>query len=151
VRYQLRLNDLYDFSATSVMHYKMTMQHLSFLNQMLVGEIPLRHNQHQNRLYIDMDWTNDIAAGEYLIIEAYRQLDTANYTSIWNDMYFKRYATALIKKQWGNNLLKFRGMQMLGGVEINGETILAEAKEELDKLQEEIKLAYDVPPMVQIG
>jgi len=85
VRYQLRLNDLYDFSATSVMHYKMTMQHLSFLNQMLVGEIPLRHNQHQNRLYIDMDWTNDIAAGEYLIIEAYRQLDTANYTSIWND------------------------------------------------------------------
>ena len=118
---------------------------------MLVGEIPLRHNQHQNRLYIDMDWTNDIAAGEYLIIEAYRQLDPTTYTSIWNDMYFKRYAIALVKKQWGNNLLKFRGMQMLGGVEINGETILTEAKEELEKLQEEIKLAYDVPPMVQIG
>jgi hypothetical protein len=151
VKYQLRLNDLYDFSSTSIMHYKMTMQHLSFINQMLVGEIPLRHNQHQNRLYIDMDWTNDIAAGEYLIIEAYRQLDPDTYSSIWNDMYFKRYATALIKKQWGNNLLKFRGMQMLGGVEINGETILTEAKEELEKLHEEIKLAYDVPPMVQIG
>ena len=151
VRYQLRLNDLYDFSSTSIMHYKMTMQHLSFLNQMLVGEIPLRHNQHQNRLYVDMDWTNDIASGEYLIIEAYRQLDPATYTSIWNDMFFKRYAIALIKKQWGNNLLKFRGMQMLGGVEINGEAILTEAKEEIEKLQEEIKLAYDVPPMVQIG
>ena len=151
IRYQLRLNDLYDFSSTSIIQYQMTMQHLDYLSHILVGEKPVRFNQHQNRLYIDMDWANDISAGEYLIIEAYRQLDPDTYTSIWNDLYFKRYATALIKKQWGNNLLKFRGMQMLGGVEINGETILAEAKEELEKLQEEIKLAYDVPPMVQIG
>ena len=151
VRYQLRLNDLYDFSSTSIVHYDMTLRHLDMLDHILTGERPIRYNQHKNRLYIDMDWTNDISAGEYLIIEAYRQLDPDTYTSIWNDLYFKRYATALIKKQWGNNLLKFRGMQMLGGVEINGETILAEAKEELEKLQEEIKLAYDVPPMVQIG
>ena len=151
VRYQLRLNDLYDFSSTSVMHYKMTMQHIDLLSQLLVGEVPIRHNQHQSRLYLDMDFTNDVAEGEYIIIECFRQLDPATFTSLYNDMYFKRYATALIKKQWGNNLLKFRGMQMLGGVEINGEVILNEAKEEIQKLEEEIKLAFDLPPMYQIG
>jgi hypothetical protein len=151
VRYQLRLNDLYDFSSTSVMHYKMTMQHIDLLSQLLVGEVPIRHNQHQSRLYLDMDFTNDVSEGEFIIIECYRQLNPDTFASLYNDMYFKRYATALIKKQWGNNLLKFRGMQMLGGVEINGEVILNEAKEEIQKLEEEIKLAFDLPPMYQIG
>ena len=100
LRYQLRLNDLYDFSSTSIMHYEMTLQHLDFLEHVLVGEVPIRFNQHQQRLYLDMDWNNDVTADEYIVIECYRKLDPTTYTDVYNDMYLKRYATSLIKKQW---------------------------------------------------
>ena len=96
------------------------MQHLDFLDHILVGEKPIRFNQHMNRLYIDMDWGNDVTAGEYIIIECYRKLDPTTYTDVFNDIYLKRYTTALIKRQWGANLSKFEGVQMLGGVTLNG-------------------------------
>ena len=83
VRYQLRLNDLYDFSSTSVMHYEMTMQHLDFLDHILVGETAIRHNQHQNRLYLDADFSTDYVDGDYIIIECYRKLDPSTYTDVW--------------------------------------------------------------------
>ena len=151
VRYQLRLNDLYDFSSESIIHYEMTMQHLDFLDHILVGEKPIRFNQHQNRLYIDMDWTNDLEAGDFLIIEAYRKLDPTTYTDIFDDIYLKRYATALIKRQWGANLSKFEGVQMLGGVTLNGAKLFEEANADIEKLEEQIQLAYELPPNYMIG
>ncbi len=151
IRYQLRLNDLYDFSSTSIIQYQMTMQQLDFLSHILVGEKPLRFNQHQNRLYIDMDWSNDIAAGEYIVIECYRKIDPTTYTDIFDDIYLKRYATALIKKQWGANLSKFKGVQILGGVEMDGEGIYTQAQEEINKLEEEIQLAFETPIDYMVG
>ena len=151
IRYQLRLNDLYDFSSTSIIHYQMTMQQLDFLSHILVGEKPIRFNQHQNRLYIDMDFANDISVGEYLIIECYRKLDPETYTDIYDDIYLKRYATALIKRQWGATLSKFNGVSMLGGVTMNGETIYSQAQEEMEKLEEQIQLAYELPPEYMMG
>ena len=151
IRYQLRLNDLYDFSSTSIIHYQMTMQQLDFLSHILVGEKPVRFNQHQNRLYIDMDWSNDISAGEYLIIECYRKIDPTTYTDIYDDIYLKRYATSLIKKQWGANLSKFSGVAMLGGVTMNGETIYTQAQEELEKLEEQIQLSFETPIDYMVG
>jgi len=151
IRYQLRLNDLYDFSSESIIHYQMTRQHLDYLDHILVGEKPIRFNQHQNRLYIDMDWTNDLAVGEFLIIEAYRKLNPDTYTDIYDDIYLKRYATALIKRQWGANLSKFEGVQMLGGVTLNGAKIFEEAQADIEKLEEQIQLAYELPPNYMIG
>ena len=151
IRYQLRLNDLYDFSSTSIIHYQMTMQQLDFLSHILVGEKPIRFNQHKNRLYIDMDWSNDITAGEYLIIECYRKIDPSTYTDIFDDIYLKRYATALIKRQWGANLSKFSGVAMLGGVTMNGETIYTQAQEELEKLEEQIQLSFETPIDYMVG
>ena len=151
IRYQLRLNDLYDFSSTSIIQYQMTMQQLDFLSHILVGEKPLRFNQHQNRLYIDMDFSNDIDVGEFLIIECYRKIDPATYTDIFDDIYLKRYATALIKRQWGANLSKFKGVQILGGVEMDGEGIYSQAQEELQKLEEEIQLAFETPIDYMVG
>ena len=151
VRYQLRLNDLYDFSSTSIMHYQMTMQHLDFLDHILVGEKPIRFNQLSNRLYIDQDWSNDITAGEYLIIECYRKLDPTTYTDIFDDIYLKRYATSLIKKQWGANLSKFSGVAMLGGVTMNGTDIYSQAIEEQNKLEEQIQMAFELPVNYMIG
>ena len=151
VRYQLRLNDLYDFSSTSIVHYEMTMRHLDFLDHILVGEKPIRFNALSNRLYIDMDWQEDIDADEYLIIECYRQLDPAQHTNMFNDIYLKRYTTALIKKQWGQNLSKFNGTAMLGGVTLNGPELFSTAIAEQQKLEEEIRLNYEEPAHMQQG
>ena len=151
LRYQLSLNDLYDFSYTSIMHYQMTLQHLDFLEHILVGEIPIRFSQRQQRLYLDMDWNNDVTADEYIVIECYRKLDPTTYTDVYNDMYLKRYATSLIKKQWGANLSKFNGVAMLGGVTMNGEQIYTQAIEEITRLEEQIQLAFELPPMHMIG
>ena len=151
IRYQLRLNDLYDFTSTSLMHYEMTMQHLDFLDHILIGETAIRHNQHQNRLYLDADFQTDFLAGEYVLIECYRKLDPITYPDIYDDMFLKKYTTQLIKKQWGANLSKFQGIQMLGGVALNGEQIYTQAQEEIDKLEEQIQLAYELPPMYMIG
>ena len=135
IRYQLRLNDLYDFSSTSIVHYEMTMQHLDYLSHLLVGETPIRFTEHQGRLYLDMDWEGDVSADDYLIIECYRKLDPETYTDLYDNMHLKRYATALIKKQWGMNLSKFQNVALLGGVTMNGEQIYSQAQEEIEKLE----------------
>ena len=152
VRYQLRLNDMFDLSSTSVMHYQMTMDNLDLIEHILVGETPIRFNQHQNRLYIDADWENDFTADvDYIIVECYRKLDPTTYTDIYDEIFLKRYATSLIKKQWGANLSKFNGVTMLGGVTMNGETLYTQALEEQNKLEEEIQLAFELPVNYMIG
>ena len=151
VRYQLRLNDLYDFSSTSIINYDIVLRHLDFLDHVLVGEKPLRFNQHDNRLYIDMDWSNDLAVGEYIIIECYRKLDPATHTDVFNDIFLKRYVTALFKKQWGANLSKFNGVTMLGGVQLNGQQIYSEALSDLEKLEAEMRTTYELNPAIMIG
>ena len=127
------------------------MQQLDFLSHILVGEKPIRFNQHQNRLYIDMDWSQDVNVDDFIIIECYRKLDPSTYTDIFNDIYLKRYTTALIKRQWGANLSKFEGVQMLGGVTLNGAKLFEEAQADIEKLEEQIQLAYELPPNYMIG
>ena len=151
VRYQLRLNDLYDFSSTSIVHYEMTMQHLDFLDHILVGEKPMRFNQLSNKLFLGMDWSNDITVGEFLIFEVYRKVDPATYTDLFDDLYLKRYTTTLIKRQWGQNLSKFSGTAMLGGVTLNGPELFSTAIDEQSRLEEEIRLNYEEPPHMQQG
>jgi hypothetical protein len=151
VRYQLRLNDLYDFSSTSIINYDTVLRHLDFLDHILVGEKPIRFNQHDNRLYIDMDWTNDIDTDEYIVIECYRKLDPTTYTDVFNDLYLKRYVTALFKKQWGANLSKFNGVAMIGGVSLNGQQLYSEALADIEKLEQDIRSSYELNPAMMIG
>ena len=134
LRYQLRLNDLYDLSSTSVIQYQMAMDNLDLLEHILVGETPIRFNQHH-----------------YIIIECYRKVDPTTYTDIYDDIFLKRYATALIKQQWGANLSKFNGVAMLGGVTMNGETIYTQAQEEINKLEEQIQLTFELPVNYMVG
>jgi hypothetical protein len=151
VRYQLRLNDLYDFSSTSIINYDIVLRHLDFLDHILVGEKPFRFVQNDNRLYIDMDWTNDLQVGEYLVIEAYRKLDPETFTDVYNDMILKRYVTALFKKNWGANLSKFNGVAMLGGVTLNGQQIYSEAIQEIEKIENEIRNSFEMSQPLMIG
>jgi len=129
----------------------MTQEHIDFLDHLLVGEKPIRFNVHQNRLYIDMDWDNDMDVGEWIVMECYRKLDPTSWTDIYNDFFLKRYATALIKRQWGQNLIKFEGVTMLGGVTMNGEMIYTQAQEEITRLEEEMRLTYEMPVDFAVG
>ena len=129
----------------------MVLRHLDFLDHILVGEKPIRFNQHNNKLYVDMDWNNDIDVDEFLIIECYRKLDPTQMTDVFNDIFLKRYVTALFKKQWGANLSKFNGVAMIGGVTLNGQQIYQEALQDVQKLEEDIRGTYETPVSYMIG
>lgn len=146
LRYQLRLNELYDFTSASYINYTMTQQHLRMLEQQFTGEVPIRFQRHMQRLYIDWAWgASEAPAGTVVVAECYATIDPSIYTQAWNDRWLKEYATALIKRSWGNNLKKFNGIQLPGGVTLNGDKIYEEAKTEIDALHAEIGDKYGAP------
>jgi hypothetical protein len=114
----------------------MTMQHIEFMQEILVGRVPIRYNKHVNRLYIDADKDN-MVVGNYIVVEAYDVIDASTYTDVWGDRWLQNYATVLVKENWGANLTKFNNMQLVGGVTFNGEQILQEAREERQRMEEE--------------
>ena len=145
VRYQILLNDLYSIQSTDLIYYSQVKTQLNLINDLLVGQKPIRFNRHQNRLYIDMNWSDDVEIGDYVIVEGARILDPDTFNDVYNDGFLKRYATALIKQQWGQNLKKFEGVQLPGGVTLNGQKIYDEAIEEIASLREEVKDTYQLP------
>jgi hypothetical protein len=221
LRYQLRLHDLYDFTSVSYVSYEITMQHIRTLNLLFSGTPQFRFNRHQNKLFLDIDWSRDIEVGEYVIVECYRKLSpititltgtvttdgsantitgygtkfdqellendfitingedkqvyritspttlelqspvsspvdnvsvtSAGYSDVWDDRFLKRYATALIKYQWGSNLSKFAGIQMPGGVTLDGPRIMEEARTEIDKIEEEMQVYNVLPNEIYMG
>jgi len=151
IRYQILINDLYSLMSTDMIYYSMVRQHIEMLNQLLVGQKPIRYNRHMNRLFVDMDWDADISTGDFLIVECYRVLDPDTYTDVYNDRILKKYATALIKKQWGSNLKKFSGVQLPGGVTLNGQVIYEEAVEEIKEIEELTRNTYELPVDMQVG
>ena len=150
IRYQIALNDLYTLTSVSLVPYYMVMQHLAVIQELLVGKQPIRFTRHRNRLHVDMDW-NTLNAGEFLLVEAYQVIDPEVYTDVWGDRWLARYATELIKRQWGNNLKKFGGMQMPGGITFNGQQIYDEADTEIKKMEDEMINSYSLPVMDMVG
>jgi hypothetical protein len=221
LRYQLRLHDLYDFTSVSYVSYEITMQHITTLNMLFSGYPQHRFNRHQNKIFLDIDWSRDATLGEYVVIECYRKLvpDTITLTGtvtatntsnlitgtgttfdqqiiegdiitisgqdaqvnriisptqaylttnlatsvttatatktgvsdVWDDRFLKQYATALIKYQWGTNLSKFAGVQMPGGVTLDGPRIMTEAQVEIDKIETEMQAYNVLPPEILTG
>ena len=152
VSYQLALNDFFGtFTPGTMTNYTITKQNLAMIGQILDPAKNFRFSRVTNKLYIDMDWPNDVEVGNYIIIEAYTALDPQTYPEIYSDRLLKKYVTALIKKQWGMNLIKFEGVQLPGGVAFNGSRILDEAKEEIDKIEEQVGDLYELPPDFMVG
>ena len=137
VQYQFVLNNLTDITGYNIQNYYMTMQHLQFLQEILVGRPLLRYNRHVNRLYIDKS-KSTLTPGMFIVIEAYDIIDEATYQDVWNDCWLQNYAAVLVREQWGYNLTKFNNMQLVGGVQFNGEQILSEARADREKLEEEM-------------
>lgn len=151
LRYQLRLHELYDFTSTSYVNYTLTMQHIRTLDMLFSGETPIRFNRHSNKLYIDWDWDYDIEPGEYIVIEGFIILDPNTYTDVYNDRMLKRLATAYIKRQWGANMSKFAGMQLPGGIQMNGQQIYQDAITEIKEIEDLIRDTYEEPPQFLVG
>lgn len=151
LRYQLRLNDLWDLSSTSYVNYSLTMQHLATLDLIFTGQTPVRFNKINNRLYIDMDWVNDVDTGEFVIVEAMIITDPVAFKAVFNDRMLKKLATAYVKKQWGANMAKFDKMQLPGGVTMRGVDIYNEAVADIASAEQEIRNTYESPPSFLVG
>ena len=150
IKYQLFLNDLYYFNSVELMQYAMTKTYLEDIDFLLTPEKQMRFNKRQDRLYIDMDWSES-AVDEWIILDCYRALDPESFTQGYNDSFVKKYLTALIKRQWGQNLIKFKGTKLPGGIELNGREIYDDAIKDLEDIKERMSTEYEVPPLDFIG
>ena len=148
--YQIFLNEIYYFSSMELLSYTQTKRYLEDIDFILHPDKQIRFNRRQNRLYIDSDYSS-MKEDDYLIIECYRTLDPNDFTKVYNDPFLKRYFTALLKKQWGSNMMKFRGVKMPGGVELNGREIYDEGVKELERLDERMQWEYEMPVLDMIG
>ena len=151
-RYQFHLNEMPYLTATSIINYKMSMQHLQLLNDIFVGETVADSKVSSLRLYLDIDWDNDdLKPEEYLVVDAYRIIDPNSFTDVYNDMFLKRYVTSLIKRQWGANLIKYEGVQLPGGTTLNGRQLFEEANQEIRETEEQVSLKYELPVDFMVG
>ena len=150
VRYQLFLNDIYYWGSTELLTYAMTKTYLEDIDFLLTTEKQIRFNQRQDRLYLDLDW-GSVSVDDYLVIDCTRLLDPNDFSRVYNDFFVKKYLTALMKRQWGQNLIKFQGVKLPGGVELNGRQLYDDAEKELEVIREQMSNTYEIPPLDFIG
>ena len=150
IKYQLFLNDLYFFNSVELLQYSMTKRYLEDIDFLLTTDKQIRFNKRQDRLYLDIDWASQ-DADQFIVLDCYRALDPDNFSQIYNDSFLKRYCTAMIKKQWGQNLIKFRGVKLPGGIEFNGREIYQDGVQEVNEIREQMSSTYELPPLDLIG
>lgn len=150
IKYQIFLNDLYYFGTLDLLNYAMTKTYLEDISRIITPDVQLRFNKKNHRLYLDIDWSM-VTTNYYIIIDCYRIVDPSDFPKIYNDYWLKKYLTSSIKKQWGTNLIKYNGVQLLGGVTMNGEKILSDAERELEIIEKQLRDEYELPPLGLIG
>ena len=150
IKYQLFLNDLYYFNSIELLQYSMVKSYLEDIDYLLTTEKQIRFNRRQDRLYLDLDWSAQ-DKDTYIVIDCYRALDPTTYTQVYNDSFLKLYLTSLIKRQWGQNLIKFKGVKLPGGIELNGREIYEDAERELESIKQRMTTEYELPPLDFIG
>lgn len=150
IKYQIFLNDLYYYGALDLLNYSMTKTYLEDLSRLITPDVQIRFNRKRGRLYLDID-LSDLTDDDYIILDCYRLVDPTDASKIYNDWWLKKYTTALIKKQWGQNLIKFQGVMLPGGVSLNGRQIYDDAVREIEELDRELRETYEQPPLDLIG
>ena len=150
IKYQLFLNDIYYWGSTEILTYAMTKTYLEDIQFLLTTQKQIRFNQRMDRLYLDIDWAS-LTVGDFIILDCFRALNPNDYVRVWNDSFLKRYTTALMKRQWGQNLLKFQGVKLPGGIELNGRQIYDDGMKDLEIIREQMSNTYELPPLDMIG
>ena len=151
IRYQLHLNELFNISSVSVTPYVVAMRHIEFLEEVFVGKKPIRYNRNTDKLYIDMAWDDDTVAGQFIMIDGYREVNPEENPDVWDEPWLRQYATQLVKRQWGEHLKLYEGMNLPGGITFNGQKIWDEAQEEIQKLEDTVINDYSLPVTDMIG
>lgn len=154
IKYQMMLNDVADLQnfAGDLAYYEQMQQYLSLLDMKLNGTPQVQWSRHQDRLHIFGDFADkDIKAGEYVIAEVYTIVDPDTHSQVWNDLWLKEYTTALFKQQWGQNLIKFEGVQLPGGVTFNGRQLYDDGTSEIERLRQTIREEWEMPSDFFIG
>ena len=149
--FQFFLNDMNAFVGTGLIQYYQFQENISLIQALFNNQRTIMFNRKQNRLFIEDDWSKEFKAGQILVMETWRILDPVTYPEIYDDWFLKKYTIAVIKKQWGNNLKKFDGVQLAGGVTLNGQTIHDEAVQEITDLEQKLKDEFQIPPRDFIG
>ena len=149
--YLMRLNDLNNFSGSSLIQWSMTLRNFSLIEELFSICPIMMFNRKQDRVYLETDWNERFKVNDVLVIEAYKILDPSTFPQVWNDMFLKKYSTALIKRQWGENLKKYQGVVLPGGITLDGKTIYDEAIEEIRQIEEEVSLKYELPADGYVG
>ena len=150
IKYQLFLNDLYYFNSVELLQYAMVKSYLEDIDHLITTDKQIRYNKRQDRLYLDIDWGAQ-SLDTYFVIDCYRILDPNTFTGVYNDSFLKQYLTSLIKRQWGQNLIKFRGVKLPGGIELNGREIYEDAEREIEAIRQKMNTDYELPPLDLIG
>lgn len=150
IKYQLFLNDLYYFNSVELLQYAMVKSYLEDIDFLLSTDKQVRFNKRQNRLYLDIDWGTK-SKDSFIVLDCYRILDPNDFTKVYNDSFLKKYLTSLIKRQWGQNLIKFQGVKLPGGIELNGRQIYDDAERELADIKQRMVSEYELPPYDFIG
>lgn len=151
IRYQLRLHELWDFTSVNMLNFVITQQHLRSLDLLFTGEVPIRFQRHMNKVFLDLAWGTQLPLGRDVVLEGFRMIDPEQYTDVYDDRWIKRYTTALMKRQWGENLKKFQGITLPGGITLNGNVLFQEAVDEIRQLEAEMQNSYEIPPMFIMG
>ena len=150
IKYQLFLNDLYNFNSVELLQYSMVKSYLEDIDFLLTTDKQIRFNKRQDRLYLDIDWGAE-SLDNFLVLDCYRALDPTSFTQVYNDPFLKLYLTALMKRQWGQNLIKFRGVKLPGGIELNGREIFDDAERDIESLRSRMASEYELPPYDFVG
>ena len=150
IKYQLFLNDLYYFNSVELLQYSMTKRYLEDIDFLLTPDKQIRFNKRQNRLYLDLDYGSQ-TVDNFLVIDCFRALDPDDFNKVYNDPFLKMYLTLLIKRQWGQNLIKFKGVKLPGGIELNGRELYEDAERDIVALKDKMMLEYELPPLDFIG
>jgi len=152
INYQLRLNELYEFTSSSYQYYWIARTHIRMLELILIGQNPVRFSKHMNRLYIDMHWNApEVPSNTFIMVECTRVIEPADFPKVYNDEWLKEYSTQLIKKQWGENMKKYGNYTLPGGMVINGQGIYEEAMADIIRLEEQMRDTWELPPDFLIG
>lgn len=152
VRYQMHLNDIYDLGSTSLINYDFAQRRISQLEDIFNQAPQFSYSRHMDQLHLQIDWADDEAeVDKFILVDAYKIIDPTTYTQVYNDMFLKRYLTQLFKRQWGSNLIKFEGMQLPGGVTMNGRQLYDDAIQEIQRIEEEMQLRYQLPDDFMVG
>ena len=150
-KYQFALSEMHSLGSGGLASFEIAQEYLMLINEMFTGQPSFRYNRHADKLYLDISWGSDVTIDDFIVVEVDKILDPATYADIWSDMFLKRYNTALMKKQWGQNLIKFEGMTLPGGVTMNGRQMYDDAITELDTISEQMSLRYELPVDHLIG